>query len=430
MSITKTTYAAGKLSIAKLTCRVMLSIVVIAIFNQFSYSQIISNKSPKFQSDSLTIHYSNKYLSSVFDGKIADSVQIIALGEVSHGGYEPIAFKANMARYLIERKGYRNILFELPDVGRMRAMRNYLTNQTSNDTAYIGTWVKQAQFVNATASESLGLLKWIKQYNLNHPEDMVQVMGFEIGTGQSIISFILNKYIIPYDRGQGQQYMYQLTSDIADTAKITILNKWLLSSQSLLKTKISAEELRLLDFYIHNSVNGVGYLIKNSKAISEQSNAANLFRDSVMAQNIRFLSNNRKAIVWAHNGHVIRTVQGYMGNYLHRYFKDRYYVIASDFSKLAEVEINKNASIPNNNPQYITKTFTSAPTTAAYNILNKYGIAAGIFFEQDLRNMNIKEDTNAIDANGIHLFIPGLNNAFDALVFFSEIHPTAKQTSN
>ncbi|GAA3991972.1 erythromycin esterase family protein [Mucilaginibacter dorajii] len=430
MSIVTAICSANKFWHAKFVSHVILNIAAIVIFSPFSYGQTIKNKFPKFQLDSLTSHYSNNYLGSIFGEKIADSIQIVALGEVSHGGYEPIAFKANMVRYLIESKGYRKVLFELSDIGRIRAMRNYLNNQSINDTSYITKWIKQAQFVDATASECLNLFKWIKQYNIKHPKDIVEVVGFEIGKDQSIINFILNKYIIPYDHKQGQQYVYQLSSDISDTAKIMILNKWVLSAELLLKTKISGEELYWLHFYIHNAVNGVNYLIRDSKSKSDKSDAANLFRDSVMSENVRYLSANDKTIVWAHNAHVIRSEPRYMGNYLNQYFKNRYYVVATDFSKLAEVEINNNNFMQNDNRKYVTKTFKSGPSTAAYKILNKYEISEGIFVHQDMINMGIKEETNTIDANGLQVFIPVLNNAFDALVIFSEIYSTAKQISN
>jgi hypothetical protein len=426
MSIVTVISSANKFNLRKCACHVILNLSAILIFNPFSYGQTIKNKSPKFQLDSLTAHYSKNYLVSIFGEKIADSVQIVALGEVSHGGYEPIAFKANMTRYLIESKGYRKVLFELSDIAGIRTMRNYLNNQSINDTSNISKWIKQAQFVDAAASEFLNLFKWIKQYNLKHPKSMVEVTGFEIGKDQSVINFILNKYIIPYDHTQSQQYVVQLSSDISDTDKIMIINKWVLSAEPLLKTKISEEELYWLHFYIHNAVNGLNYLSKESKSKSDKSDAANLFRDSVMAENVRFLSKERKTIVWAHNAHVIRSEPRYMGNYLNQYFKNRYYVVATDFSKLAEVEINNNDFMQNGNRKYVTKTFKSGPSTAAYKILNKYEISEGVFFYQDMLSMHIKEATNAIDANGLHLYIRGFPNSFDALVIFTNIYPTAK----
>ncbi|MFC0513359.1 erythromycin esterase family protein [Mucilaginibacter angelicae] len=351
----------------------------------------------------------------------------MALGEVSHGGYEPIAFKANMVRYLIEDKGYRKVLFELPDLTSVRMLRSYLNNQkNAGDTSYITKWIKDAQFVDATTSVCLNLFKWIKQYNDRHPENMVEVMGFEIGKEQSIINFILNKYIIPYDHEQGQRYVYKLNSGVSDVEKVQILNEWLLSNESELRTKLNKEDFKWLYFYIHNAVSGLNYLDKDSKSRSDHSNDANLFRDSVMAENVKYLSGDDKTILWAHNSHVIRTGIKYMGDYLNQYFKNSYYIIATDFSKIARVDVIMKSQTERESKQYVTRTFKSGPSTAAYSILEKYGVSEGVFFHRDMLRMNIKEDTNTIDANGLHFYIPGLHNSFDALVVFSNIYPTAQ----
>jgi erythromycin esterase-like protein len=418
---------AYKVSLSKCFSHVVLNIFVIAIFNSFSYGQTIKNKFTKLQLDSLISNYSKQYLGEIFDGKISDSIQIIALGEVSHGGYEPIAFKANMVRYLVERRGYRKIVFELPDIPAIRMLRSYLNNQkNATDTSYITKWIKNAQFVDATASVCTNLFKWIKQYNDKHQENMVDVMGFEIGKEQSVINFILNKYIIPYNYEQSQQYVYQLNSVITDADKIQILNKWFVSNKLGLKAKLNKEDFSWLYFYVHNAVNGLSYLNKDSKSISDHSNDANLFRDSVMAQNVRYLSGGDKTIVWAHNSHVIRADIKYMGNYLDQYFKNRYYVIATDFSKFAKVDVINQNQAENDNKKYLSKTFKSSPSTAAYKIFDQYGISEGVFFNQDMISLHIQEDTNTIDANGLHLYFPGFHNSFDALVVFTNIYPTAK----
>ncbi|MCC8427016.1 erythromycin esterase family protein [Mucilaginibacter sp. UR6-11] len=415
-----------KLSVSRRIVHIILNISAVIIFNPFSYGQAVKNQLPRFNLSALTSTYSKNYLASIFDKKISDTVQIVGLGEVSHGGYEPMAFKANLIRYLIESKGYRKVLFEFSDIGDIRAMRNYLTHQNTNDTSYINKWVKNGTFINAFASVLPGLLKWIKQYNDNHPKDMVQIMGFDIRAEQLVINYVLNKYIIPDNYKESQLYVYQLNSGIPDADKIALLNKWFTSNQPALRAKLAGEDFNWLSFYIHNVVNSLNYLIRNSKSKSEKSDAANLFRDSVMSENVRYLNANSKSIIWAHNGHIIRAEKKYMGNYLDQYFKGRYYVIATDFSKFAAVDVTNQDTTQNNSKKYVTRIFKSGPTTAAYNIQDKYGISEGIFFRQDLINMNIKENVNVIDVGGLHVFVPEYHNLFDALVVFSIIYPTPK----
>ena len=427
MTMANSKWSANKFDAVTHCCNIVFVIVATILFNAFCYGQPNKDQLSKFDLNALTLSYSKNYFSSIFDKKISDSVQIVGLGEVSHGGYEPLAFKVNMVKYLIENKGYRKILFEFSDIGDIRAMRNYLTHKNGNDTSYINRWVINGAFMNAFAAVFPDLLKWIKLYNDKHPKDMVQIMGFDIRNEQLDINFVLNKYIIPYNSQRSQQYVYQLTSSTSDPDKISLIGKWFKSNETDLKTKLNKEDFYWLSFYVNNVTNGLNYVIKNSKTKTDKSDSTNLFRDSVMSENVKYLSGKEKSIIWAHNGHVVRFERRYMGNYLNQYFKNKYYVIATDFSKYAAVEVTNPDSVKDLvDKKHPSKIFKSAPSTAAYNILDKYGVSEGIYFRQDLIRMNIKEDINVIDVAGVPIYIPEFNNPADALVIFSTIYPDAK----
>ncbi|RZK01656.1 MAG: hypothetical protein EOO43_24145 [Flavobacterium sp.] len=197
--------------------------MIALIFSEPSFCQKIDNNFLKVTSADLISNDSYNYLCSTFDTKIKDSVQIVALGEVSHGGYEPIAFKAQMARYLIERKGYRKLLIEQSDIVYFRPLRMFLNNPSNIDPLYISKWVKQSGFTEATSLVYIELFTWLKAYNNKHPKDLVEVIGFEIGDEKKAINFILNKYIIPNDYKEGQKYVYQLNLADTDADKIELL---------------------------------------------------------------------------------------------------------------------------------------------------------------------------------------------------------------
>jgi len=420
---------ATKIRVQKLAGIIILSWCLVIGLHQASRAQGPGSKLAKFQLDDLTVNYSKDYLGSIFDSKIPDSVKILALGEVSHGGYEPIAFKANMVRYLIEKKGYRKIFFEREDFSDLRVMRKFLCDPTATDTSYIIQTIKKEGFTDATTIVFPELLKWIKQFNIQHPKDMVYVYGFDLGTDPRVINFILNRYIIPYSEKEGEKYVYKLNSDIADPDKIKIIEDWLATNKKMLQAKLSRDDNDWLSFYIHNVVNGVNHLVKEAAITSVHDISANLYRDSVLFENVKYLGRDgKKAIVWAHNGHVIRTDFKYMGTYLAAYLKEKYYVIATDFSKTAAAEVVFKDSTSNGAVKYITKNFIAGPTGAGTRMLNNYRISEGVFFHQDLIGMGVGDNTNAIDANGIHLMAVNtrIPNPFDALAVFSNIYPTIK----
>jgi hypothetical protein len=412
-------WSATKFGVPKRVWYLIFSIYAVIIFNSCSYGQSTKNQLTKFELSSLTTNYSNSYLSSVFDKKITDAVQIVGLGEVSHGGYEPFAFKANMVKYLIENKGYRKFLIETDDFGPIRTLRKYLDDETITDTAYATQWVKNGGFPDATLAVWPGLFKWIKQYNIDHPKNKVEVMGLDVSEGDNTINFILTKYIIPYNYKESQQFAPLLPSAVP-------LNKWLTSNQPALKAKLSKDDFYWLSFYIRNALNSFNYYQKKLENDTDKSDAANLFRDSIMSENVKYLIGNDKSIIWAHNGHIVRADNKFMGTYMNQYYKSKYYAIATDFSKYAAVEVYHPDSMQVAHKRYPTKIFRSGATTSAYNILDKHGISEGIFFPQDLADMNIKQDVNIIDVGGLTFHFQQYHNLFDALVVFSMIYPTPK----
>ncbi len=418
------------MKISTSTLIIILSVLSATIFSTLSFGQAVAPKPlAKFQLSDLTTNYSSAYLSSVFDRTIPDDIQVLALGEVSHGGYEPIAFKANMVKYLVEKKGYRRILLEWADVGFIREMRGYLNDPKTNNDSYIAERTKKMQFVDAAAEAKIDLFNWIKIFNDQHPKDRVEVMGFELSTQQYAINYITYKYLIPFDHQASLQYIYRLTSETSDAEKIELLKNWFNTHLAGLKTKLSEEEFWWLNYYVRNTVDGLGYIARDAKTMIEKTDAANLFRDSVLAENVKYLSRGVKTIVSAHNGHVIRGQVKYMGNYLNQYFKDKYYVIATDYSKQALVDINNQDSTTKHKQRYIRKTFPQTPSAAANRLNEKYGLSEAILSYQDIIDRKIGQDINAIDANGHHLYMPQYQKNVDALVIFSHIHPSGKLKS-
>ncbi|RZK01655.1 MAG: hypothetical protein EOO43_24140, partial [Flavobacterium sp.] len=149
--------------------------------------------------------------------------------------------------------------------------------------------------------------------------------------------------------------------------------------------KLNQEDFKWLSFYIHNAVNGMDNI---KYVVSNTGNKVSVFRDSVLFENVRSLSLKDKTIVWAHNGHVIRGEIKFMGNRLKNNLKSRYYVIATDYSTSANVQIMERDSTGNWGTRYITNVFKPAPSSASYRILETKGISGGIFFSDDLIKMN------------------------------------------
>jgi len=107
-------------------------------------------------------------------GKSLDSVQIVGMGEPTHGTREAFLFKHRMFEYLVERKGYRIFGMEAsyPDC---LPIEKYIQTGEGDPEKVVhgqGFWTWDTE-------EVLGLVQWMRAYNASHP-DRVHFVGFDM----------------------------------------------------------------------------------------------------------------------------------------------------------------------------------------------------------------------------------------------------------
>ena len=369
---------------------------------------------------SLSLDSGTAWLQHVFDARIPDSIQIVGLGEVSHGGFEPIAFKAKMIQYLVEKRGYRNILFELSDFGTIMAIRDALNSSLPGDPDPGAIGVGKLNAIQAFDKVLRALFHWLKQYNLKHPTDKVQIGGFDLIFGNWICNYILYKYIIPFDPPGAKTISFQLSNaDASDSSRAKIISEWFRTHAALLKARLDKKEFKWLEFNVRNAE--YKFLLPLDEGSGDQWNN---YRDSIMAKNVTALAGSSKTILWAHNGHISPWNIHLMGVHLEQYYRGHYYTVATDFSQIATVDILDKQKSAADSGYILQRNFASGTTTAANTLFRRYGISDGIVFQPDIIKYWVPLEINLIDANGFHMTTAS-ERAFDALVFFDEIHPDA-----
>lgn len=381
-----------------------------------SMAQVPDKQIPFSPIGSLSLDAGTDWLAKFYGSKISDSVRIVGLGEVSHGSYEPMAFKAKMIQYLVEEKGYRNILFEASDFTNIRPIRDYLSSNTLEDNK-VERFQKLAPStvpMNRFYGEVFG---WIKKYNMAHPNDKVQVAGIDVNDESTLFNYVLNKFIIPSDPVEGEKFVYRM-ANIADPSKLTLIRNWFDGNKTALSNRFPKSEIDWLDYHLADSEHGV-QLVKMKMADSSDTSPAYFYRDSIMAMNVRRLAGSKKAIITAHNAHVARMIAPMMGNHLSKSFSSGYYVILTDFSKQAHVHLVRRTQ--KQWADYYTKTFNAEPTTAAAEISHTFRIPSGMFLHKDILKYRIIDRTNAIDVFGLQSVIFAYPRVFDALVVFENI---------
>jgi erythromycin esterase-like protein len=346
----------------------------------------------------------------------------VGVGTVSHGGYEPIAFQSKMIQYLVEKKGFKEILFELPDI-ELLALNSYLTDNSKNDIQTLALLLSKL-IVPFPVETFYYLFSWIKNYNLAHPESMVHINGIDLprSTPNAIINNILYNYLLPYDNEEAQRLIYKWASNpiaSSDSIKVADIASWFTMNQKKIQEKLSPKEYNQLLFTVNTLKSNIIFL-----SLISQGNVQ-FYRDSIMAQNVCYWANHAKTIIWANNGHIFRGGDfSVMGAYLYQHYQKAYYTILTDFSKSATIFVypkKVDTFLPINDTSLYKKYYPNVSSVASKMALN-YGITQGIFFYDDLDIPKVGVRFSIFDAFGLQMHADKFN-AFDALVVFDTITP-------
>jgi len=205
--------------------------------------------------------------------RLASGVDVLALGESSHGTREFFAFKAEVIRTLVEQAGVRTLAFESPWRGAKTVDRYIAMGEGDLEAALEGL-----AFWTWRTPEVAELLDWLRAFNAERPlGDRVRFFGIDPQMSAGEV-----------DLG------YPLTS------------RAVAARDSLVRSQ--ARSLR-----------------------SSWAWLGRIRRDRYMADNLLWVVEHRRdrvpVVVWAHDGHVART-WGYMGYHVASAVGRRYRNIA------------------------------------------------------------------------------------------------------
>ncbi len=261
-------------------------------------------------------------------------VDILGLGEGSHGSHELFALKAQFVRALVRRGGFRVLAMELDRVAGEQ-LDAYVHGRIDTLDPRLKPW---------DTEEVVALLNWLHDWNRSAaPADQVAVIGID---GQ--------------DRASGADllvaYLRRTAPDQADAVATLV-------ADTTFPTKLDAAAARRTqqgyqDLLIYFDLHATALIVRSSEAeyramrdlvqvmaqtgsiYSKDSNEIGVGRrNEYMADNLRrYLDGvltGTKVILWAHNGHVEATSRAYppTGYYLRRLYGPRYYALGSTFAE-------------------------------------------------------------------------------------------------
>lgn len=255
----------------------------------------------------LTLRPDSSFEDILFLNKQLENKEIIALGEVTHGTKEVFQYKDRLVRYLVSSLDYKTIVFEA-DNAAMENLDQYINGKI--DSVFMSPNYK-------------ALFEWLRAYNKKMTAaNKVHLYGLELREFMPAINKIL---LANKDLDQETKAVFMEINRMPfDKINKKQLDRFRAACIRLPQNLDRKMLIQLIDNYYK-------FIGKKTSKIG--------VRDAFMAENafaIHTSTNNKKMIIWAHNGHVAKTSlynEPAMGKYLQNTFKEKYYVIATDINR-------------------------------------------------------------------------------------------------
>ena len=284
--------------------------------------------------------FAKKIRTAAADGDDADlaffaeelkDVQILALGESTHGTREIFQMKHRMISYLIENHDFKLVTIEA-GVEPCRHIDEYVRHGRGE----LGRALSKQSYWTWDTLEVTHMLEWMREYNLSCvPGEECGFVGFDMKPIEGACDN-LRALVLGLDLPQKEKAL-QVISDCRDLAwyqpepqeipDVFWLNGWLASLRHDLSQHINEETYRLAQ----EDARYMSQFVLSVKRLQEGETSWAGIRDDFMARNVKRLADEnpgQKLIVWAHNGHVANDgVNKSMGWHLKQYYGSRYYTI-------------------------------------------------------------------------------------------------------
>ncbi len=272
--------------------------------------------------------------------EIFKNVNVVGLGESSHGTSEFFKMKHRMLEFLVKEMGFSSFYIEA-SMSRCNYINQYVLYGKGNlDTA---TTIQG--FYTWRVEEVRDMIEWIRQYNKNKPDAMkVKFLGYDLQ---------LNDF--------AWQDMKQFYKKV-NPASVSSIDSIYAAFEAIVMGRVAQKKLDSLSEKLYRQClsilndillnNGRYQYVTGKKVYDEnlmniqlivqemewRKNGFDGTRDYYMAQNIMNLLNqekkNAKVVIWAHNGHIEKQSAGDrkpMGYYLEKYLKQKYYAVGFEF---------------------------------------------------------------------------------------------------
>ena len=405
------------------------------------------------KNDSLQFDFLNKKLKDV---------DVIGLGEATHGTKEFFELKTKMFKYLVEKQDVKLFGIEANFAACYDINKYVLTGEGNAKEALSknGYWVWQSQ-------EVLELIEWMKDYNKGKKSNQkIQFYGYDMQDGTSCVVWLdnylsknspsFNMNLLPEKIEEYKTELRDLDDRKLDEIQKRNLNKLKKLEEFVLSQKIDLWKKDSTDYKFAKQT--ITVLRQKLNYFREQDfNTAYSYRDSSMAQNIKWIresNKNGKIMLWAHNGHIGKgsfsddyKSGNWMGSHLNNLYRKKYYNIGFSFSEGGFVSQSPSStnlfylmysftkSIFNDEPWPVSNNYVK-PHSKSY-LTNAFSLLKTPIFYIDFENISnnknlkgfINKEYEHYEAGAVYineksaLWSTNLYEYFDAIIYVNKTKP-------
>lgn len=273
----------------------------------------------------------DSYAKHINEISLSNDVEIVALGEATHGNNELQLIKIEVFKHLVENYNIKAFCLEA-DFGEGLLINEYIQN--NKGTAIDA--VKNLSFPIYHTKPFLELIEWMHDYNSSRDDnEKLSFYGFDMQNPETSVQYLID--------------------NIEDKSIKDTLLPLVSKNQKSLSDPIIQEAFSLIDeikdsfedTLVRHAADNVMNAYNFYSIYSEDPLGASEFRDKCMADNVNWIleyekaKGNNKIFITAHNGHIARNrgslskglYYDNMGKLLSDEYMNKYFAIGTDYRK-------------------------------------------------------------------------------------------------
>ncbi len=275
----------------------------------------------------------------VDDLQIPDGVELVGLGEGSHGSVEFQEAKKDIFKILVEKYDYRAFALEA-DFGDCLKANAYIQGEIEGDARTI---VNDMSFVIYHTKQMADLLDWMRQYNEGVTEDKrLRFYGFDMQNPSKCMAYVTD-YMKTHGIEETEHPTIDFFLDENRTEGMTEekCNSLVLELEEL-ETALGPDSADFDQICAKKAVENIKPAMEYYEKMKDGTRGFEDFRDECMAENVSWIVEleeqigNGKVLISAHDGHIAKAPQNplqnqIMGKLLAERYGERYYSLGTDF---------------------------------------------------------------------------------------------------